>query len=1162
MTAVETYFRSLSEIHATGSATSETSYYGPLETLLNELGKTLKPKVRCVMQLRNQGAGLPDGGLFSARQFQRSGDLKDPENPERGVIEVKGTGEAVSTIAQTQQVSKYWQRYGQVLVTNYRDFVLVGRDAQGQLVTLEAFSLADSEADFWQNVQQPQALAAEQEEQFAEYLKRVMLQRAVITSPQDLAWFLASYAKDARARIEKTDLPNLAQVKEALEEALGVGFAGEKGDRFFKSTLIQTLFYGIFSAWVLWHKQGETGRFNWRLASWSLKVPMIKALFEKVATPSNLKNLDLVEVLDWAGEALNRVDREAFFTQFEEEQAVQYFYEPFLQAFDPQLRKDLGVWYTPPEIVQYMVARVDTVLREELKIADGLADPNVYILDPCCGTGAYLVEVLRKIHETLKANGADALSGSDLKRAAMERVFGFEILTAPFVIAHLQLGLLLQNLGVPLADEQERVGVYLTNALTGWDPPDDSAKEKFRQLALNYPELEQEREAADEVKRDRPILVVLGNPPYNAFAGISQQEEISVDAYKAGLIDDWGIKKFNLDDLYIRFFRLAEHCITERQPAKGVVCYISNFSYLSDPSYVVMRERFLAGFDRLWFDCLNGDSRETGKLTPAGEPDPSIFSTAYNREGIRTGTAISLLVRKENSTQPQQVHFRHFWGNNKRAEVLESLNSAQFDAQYQASAPMPENRFSFRPSQVNPEYLTWPKLTEFCAIAPINGLMEKRGGALIDIDRNVLERHMEIYLDDTLSWEEYSKVQKILTEKKARFDPKIARRKILLAEQFEPSRLRRYSLRPFDARWCYYTGVRPVWNEPRPPLWKQCWSGNSFLMTRPAGVASPEGCPFFYTRLLGDNDFLRGHAYYFPLQLMNGARLRAKEQLSLLDMLGERPEVDQPFANLSTVARQYLAHLDLPNPDDDTTTALMIWMHTLAIGCSPDYLAENADGVRQDWPRIPLPNSRDRLIHSAQLGKQIAELLDTETPVPGVTSGQFRDELQLIAPITRVGGSQLNPDTDLALTAHWGYAGRGGITMPGKGRVVQRPYTPDETVGWAVPTTLDPSENGGHCPPYRELLGADTRDTYLNDIAYWQNIPARVWDYTIGGYQVIKKWLSYREEPLLGRPLKTDEVREVTNMARRIAAILLLEPELNANYEAVKDNTYDWPPTP
>ena len=337
---------------------------------------------------------------------------------------------------------------------------------------------------------------------------------------------------------------------------------------------------------------------------------MIRALFEQLATPTKLEPLGLVEVLNWTETALNRIDRSSFFSQFEEGHAVQYFYEPFLQAFDPELRKDLGVWYTPTEIVQYMVARVDRVLREELAIPDGLADDRVYVLDPCCGTGAFLVEVLKHIATTLKEKGEDALVGQDVKRAARERVFGFEILPAPFVVAHLQIGLHLQSLGAPLTEEgKERAGVYLTNALTGWEPP-QGPKQK-----LIFPELEEERDAAEEVKREKPILVILGNPPYNAYAGVSPKEEAGlVEPYKEGLIKEWGIKKFNLDELYVRFLRLAERRIAEKT-GKGVVSYISNFSYLGDPSFVVMRQRFLSEFDGLWFDCLNGDSRETGKLT-------------------------------------------------------------------------------------------------------------------------------------------------------------------------------------------------------------------------------------------------------------------------------------------------------------------------------------------------------------------------------------------------------------------------------------------------------------------------------------------------------------------------------------------------------------------
>ena len=176
-----------------------------------------------------------------------------------------------------------------------------------------------------------------------------------------------------------------------------------------------------------------------------------------------------------------------------------------------------------------------------------------------------------------------------------------------------------------------------------------------------------------------------------------------------------------------------------------------------------------------------------------------------------------------------------------------------------------------------------------------NGLMEKRGGALIDIDRDALQQRMQAYFNRDLDWQAYKALGYGLVKPQASFDPELARRKALLEERFDADRLIRYALRPFEVRWCYYTSVSKVWNSSRPSLWKQCWEGNKFLMTRPTGVASSEGCPFFFTRLLGDNDFLRGHAYYFPLQLMNGERLRAKERLSLLDLLKEKPEVNQPF---------------------------------------------------------------------------------------------------------------------------------------------------------------------------------------------------------------------------------------------------------------------------
>jgi hypothetical protein len=659
---LETYFGELRDIRASGAATPETSYYTPLANLLNEVGKSLKPRVRCVLQLANRGAGQPDGGLFTNEQLRHADNSKPllGQTPSRGVIEVKSTRDDAWVTADSSQVSRYRGQYRQVLVTNYRDFVLVGQDDNGRPVKLESYRLASSEADFWRNIARPRAFAGRHEVPFTEYLHRVMLHGAP----------LASYARTAKARVEEQQLPALAALRSALEQALGLKFEGDRGDHFFRSTLVQTLFYGVFSAWVLWCRDqppGSDARFAWRTAAWSLRVPMIRALFEQIATPLRLGPLGLVEVLDWTAAVLNRVDRASFFAQFDQGQAVQYFYEPFLAAFDPELRKQLGVWFTPPEIVRYMVERVDTVLREEMDLPDGLADPNVYVLDPCVGTGSYLVEVLKRIAATLKANGGDALLAHDLKDAAMNRVFGFEILPAPFVVAHLQLGLLLQNGGAPLgidaAGKDERAGVYLTNALTGWEQMAPEKEEAFQvMLAANFQELMDERVYADGVKRDKPILVILGNPPYNAFAGVGPAEEAGlVDVYKEKLNvlaakGGWGIKKFNLDDLYIRFFRLAERRIAE-QTGRGVVCFISNHSWISDQSFVVLRERLLKSFDRFWIENMHGN-RKNSEYAPDGKTSETVFAIPGFSVGIQQGVAISLWVKSGKKYSEPRVLFR------------------------------------------------------------------------------------------------------------------------------------------------------------------------------------------------------------------------------------------------------------------------------------------------------------------------------------------------------------------------------------------------------------------------------------------------------------------------------------------------------------------------
>ncbi len=210
MSLVEDYITELRDIRASGAGVKETSYYPALFNLFNGIGRSLSPQVRCIMTLRNLGAGMPDGGLFTPDQFPKASDTPmEPQNPARGVVEVKGTKDDAWVITEGEQVSRYWGKYRQVLVTNLRDFVLIGQDDDGRPSKVEMYRLASSEQAFWKAAGDPRAFAIKQGDLFTDFLKRVLLQSAPLTTPQDVAWLLASYARDARVRVEKGKLVTL-----------------------------------------------------------------------------------------------------------------------------------------------------------------------------------------------------------------------------------------------------------------------------------------------------------------------------------------------------------------------------------------------------------------------------------------------------------------------------------------------------------------------------------------------------------------------------------------------------------------------------------------------------------------------------------------------------------------------------------------------------------------------------------------------------------------------------------------------------------------------------------------------------------------------------------------------------------------------------------------
>ena len=1121
------YLRDVAQVGNTGGGTDETSYYEALGALLNAVGSGLKPGVKAVFQLKDIGFGRPDVGFFTSHQFDREGDLKatDPR-PDRGAGEVKGTAADLDALIRSPQVRKYLDGYGAVLVTNLRAFASVVAGPDGGPVEADRFEIASSEAEFWDLARDPKR--AGDGADLETFLEQALQVTVPVHRPEALARTLAGFARRARHRLDALaetpgGLHMLDGLREALETTLGASFDSSKGERFFRATVVQTLFYGVFSAWTLWHREevenaerggkDEHGNhagptdFRWQGSAHHLRVPVIAQLFHELIGPGR-NDLGIRDLLNRTERLLHRVDRRRFFALFSESEAVQYFYEPFLEAYDPVLRKQLGVWYTPPELVRYMVTRVDAVLRDELGVAEGLASDDVLVLDPCCGTGAFLVEVLRRIRRTLESDPDEAnRAGTRLREAATKRLFGFEILTAPFVVAHLQLGLALREAGAPLRDKQ-RAAVYLTNALTGWNPQRDETAPDLDRLPEEF---EQEVESARAVKREKKILVVLGNPPYDGYAGVGMAKGgADTSVYRT---TSAGVPKPSgqgLNDLYVQFFRVAERQIAE-QTGRGVVCYVSNNKWLDGSSHPGMRERFLTAFDQIWIDNLHGDSRRTGKLTPDGKPDPSAFSTKKNPAGIQVGTAVALLLRSDDheSETHGEVEYRDFWGSSKLA-TLDALSEegrlsglGVSGPTYQPHDPRPLLGLPLLRGLTADAYLEWPSVADLFPYSE-TGIKTARDEVLVEIERAALEARMARYFDPEISDAALAVSDPVFFESSRAYDP-IQTRAGLQRKGMEIGKLMPYLYRPFDMRWLYWVGETKLLDEKRAD---------------------------YVPLLIPENEWLviakrHRRAYDPPLVSKVAASYHVNERATFAVPLYLNPDLgsDALRENLSKAAREYLATLadgaNAPAAED-------LFYHTLAVLHAPAYAEENGYALKLVWPRVPLPATADALRRSAALGRRVAAILDPDAPVPGVTQKPLRPEIAAVARPERADRQPLDLEDPAQATVDvgWGHPSNSGKTSPGKGETTVRPAPAAQPAA----------------------LGVDALDVHLNEHVRWTGVPRAVWETTLGGYPVLKKWLSYRDVKVLGRPLTPAEVDHFRDTARRLAALLLLGPDLDAAY--------------
>ena len=561
-----------------------------------------------------------------------------------------------------------------------------------------------------------------------------------------------------------------------------------------------------------------------------------------------------------------------------------------------------------------------------------------------------------------------------------------------------------------------------------------------------------------------------------------------------------------LNDLYVRFFRMAERRIAEKT-GQGVVCFISNYSWLDGLSFTGMRERYLEAFDAIRIDCLNGDRFKTGKTTPEGAPDPSIFSTPDDPVGIQVGTAITTLVRKADHAPAQSVGFRHLWGQSKHNELV-ATSESQPEQLYSSVAPLLSLGLPFADLAVSDGWQDWPALPDLFPTS-FPGVKTSRDGFLVDVDLDRLKRRVADYFNTDLSHEDIIRRYPGVMKSTARFNARAVRDALLKRGDLAEDGFVRYAYRPFDNRWLYWDADTKLLDEKRADYKPHVFERNSWLEIREK-EARPEFSRGTLCRHLADN-FGNGLSSFMPLWLLD-------------DGLGINDGGTQHRPNLSLSAQHYLDSMGAGVED--------LFHHVIATLHDPAYRTANAGALRMAWPRIPLPGwpngvadgAADALAESAARDRELAALLDSDTRMDGITSGALRPELAAIAVPTTTDGGNMAGD-DFAVSAGWGHLGTGDAVMPGQGKVVERGYTADEQAALGDASSM---------------LDETTFDIYLNDRAYWRNVPAAAWNYQLGGYQVLKKWLSYRENKILGRPLLPEEIQHFTDTVRRIGAIIQL----------------------
>jgi len=933
---IETYISEITAEFKSGQAREDA--YRPA---LKKLFESLIPTLHAINDPKHSEHGAPDFALMRSRELSA------------GYAETKDVSVDLDTSEKSEQMKRYFE-YGTLILTNYLEFRFFRHgERHGELIAIAY-------------IQGGQILPNEKSyAELEDTIRTFLTETEAITSSSKLARIMGDKARRIRDKVHEYVTSGherngeLRRMYESFKQILIHDLTEEQ----FADMYAQTLVYGLFAG----RYEDKTPKDFTAAEARDLvsrSNPFLRSFFDHIVGAS--RDIRLTIIVNELCEVFRYSDVHALMNAYvtqksfyggdkESADPVIHFYEDFLKEYDAQKRKSLGAFYTPLPVVRFIVRAIDHLLEKEFGLARGLADTTkiefkttkqgktgtesvhkVQMLDPATGTGTFLNEAVKHIYARFK--GQEGAWKSYVEQDLLPRLHGFELMMAPYTIAHLKLAMTLHESGI--IDFQHRLGLYLTNSL------EEGIKMQDTLPLLGFGQsITDESKAAARIKNDTPIMVVLGNPPYS---GVSSNETEHanrlVEKYK---VEPGGKMKLQerkhwLNDDYVKFIAFAEEMVEKN--GEGIVGFITNHGYLDNPTFRGMRWHLLSTFDTIYIIDLHGNAKKK-EVSPDGSKDENVFA-------IQQGVAIMLAVKtgQKRKGALAKVYRLDMWGKRKskfsRLDAL-SLGDAPWTL---VEARLPNLSFVQSGSiELEREYQKGFSVDELF-VENTTGIVTMGDSFIVDEDKVTLQKRVETFLNEDIS---ESVLKKKFGLGKNYADWIIKNKKDISGD---PDRIVPFAYRPFDNRYTYFDN-KLVWR-PRTNVMKHFVTGDNFgLIFARQAIGGSE-----YNHVLVSKNVSDNRVFF------SNKGIPAEAPLYLYVEDGSKvPNLKKEIVN------QIEKIVGKVSPED-------IFDYIYAVLHSPTYRETYKEFLKIDFPRVPYPKDTASFKLLVALGGELRELHLMESP--------------------------------------------------------------------------------------------------------------------------------------------------------------------------------------